>query len=120
MSFGRQFTSLASCENEAGIFYFVPVQIVLKNGSAEGVDFFESVGVNKDFSGPVPVFPEHLEQLVGGASIKISFKAQMQIFTVSVNQNSEIAGHGSPPVSCSSSRLYFLCMPNLWRLRQGK
>ena len=59
---GRDFRALVPSENKIAIFYFI--QIALKNRRSKGMDFFESVGVNKDFSNPTPVFPEHLEQLV--------------------------------------------------------
>jgi hypothetical protein len=100
-----------SCKKEIGFSFFETVEVFLKNRGPKGMDSLEPVGVNKDSSYPVSIVSKHGEHLVRRASVKISFQPEMQAFSASVKHDSEIAGHGSPPVSCSSIGWLFSACP---------
>jgi hypothetical protein len=93
MTLGRDFRAPVPSENEIGSRSVKVIQVLLEHRFSEGIDFFQSVCVNKYSLYLGPVLSEHAEQLLSGTAVKIALQAEMQTVAVPVNQDSEIAGH---------------------------
>jgi hypothetical protein len=75
VSGGCDLSPSLSGENEINLLFLEKVQVFLKNLGSEWMDVLESIGVNENSPGPVPIFPEHVDQLVSRGSVKIALQA---------------------------------------------